>query len=209
MLSPKRSKVSLIGSGALLFSLSLLPFGTSAQSQGDNASVADAARRAREQKKAIIKPARTLTNDDLPAAPAQPAQPVAAPTGAAETPDADQAKASGESTQPAQAPATVRPVAEPDAKRAEREAALKRAKADLAQAQGELDVIERKAALDSDIFYSKTGYASDTEGKARLDAEAQQISDKKSQVDDLKAKVVALQAELGQPAEPDKPAQPL
>jgi hypothetical protein len=209
MLSPKRSKVSLIGSGALFFSLSLLPFLASAQSQGDNASVADAARRAREQKKAITKPARTLTNDDLPTAPAQRTQPTVAPTGAAETLDADQAEAGGETTPPAKAPATVRPVAEPDAKRSEREAALKRAKADLAQAQGELDVLERKAALDRDTFYSKTGYASDSEGKARLDAEAQQISDKKSQVDDLKAKVVALQAELGQTAEADKPVQPL
>lgn len=209
MLSAKRSRVSLIGSGALLFSLSFWPFGASAQSQGDNASVADAARRAREQKRATHKPARTLTNDDVPAAPAQPAQPVEAATGAAETPDADQAQASGESTAPAKAPPTVRPVGEPDAKRAEREAALKRAKADLAEAQGQLDVLQRKAALDSDTFYSKTGYASDSEGKARLDAEAQQISDKKSQVDDLKAKVVALEAELGQTAEPDKPAQPL
>ena len=209
MLSAKRLKVSLIGSGALLFSLSFWPFAASAQSQGDNASVADAARRAREQKRATSKPVRTLTNDDLPAAPAQPALPVAAATGAAETPDADQAQASGEGTAPAKAPPAVRPGGEPDAKRAEREAALKRAKADLAEAQGQLDVLQRKAALDSDTFYSKTGYASDSEGKERLDAEAQQISDKKSQVDDLKAKVVALEAELGQAAEPDKPAQPL
>src|SRR5262245_6634687 len=200
MLSRKRSKFSVIASGALLCSLGLLPFVASAQSQGDNASVADAARRARAQKKAVAKPARTLTNDDLPAAPSESAQPVVAPTGAAETPDTDLAKAAGESTRPAKAPAAVGPVAEPDAavrKRAETEAALKQAKADLAEAQGKLDVLQRKAALDSDTFYSKTGYASDSEGKARLDALAQQISDKKSQVDALKAKVVALQAELG------------
>ena len=209
MLSRKRSKVSVIGSGALLCSLGLLPFVASAQSQGDNASVADAARRARAQKRAVTKPARTLTNEDLPS---EPAQPVVAPTGAAETPDKDLAKAAGESTGPAKAPAAVRPVAEPDAavrKRAETEGALKQAKADLAEAQGKLDVLQRKAALESDTFYSKTGYASDSEGKARLDALAQQISDKKSQVDALKAKVVALQAELGQAAEADKPAQPL
>jgi hypothetical protein len=66
MLSPKPSKVSLIGSAALLVSLGLWPFLASAQSQGDSSSVADAARRAREQKRAAAKPARTLTNDDLP-----------------------------------------------------------------------------------------------------------------------------------------------
>src|SRR5262245_51914809 len=165
MLSRKRSKFSVIASGALVCTLGLLPFVASAQSQGDNASVADAARRARAQKKAITKPARTLTNDDLPAAPPEPAQPAVPAKGAAETPDTDQAKAAGESTLPAKAPAAVRPVAEPDAavrKRAETEAALKRAKADLAEAQGELDLLQRKAALDSDTFYSKTGYASDT-----------------------------------------------
>jgi hypothetical protein len=103
------------------------------------------------------------------------------------------------------------PSAEADAagKRAETEAALKRVKAELAQAQGELDVLQRKAALDSDSYYSKTDYARDSEAKARLDADAQQINDKKAQVDNLKAKIAALQAELGEAAEPDKPAQPL
>ena len=75
--------------------------------------------------------------------------------------------------------------------------------------QSELDILERKAVLDGDAFYSKTDDARDTEGKARLDAGAQQVKDKKSQVDDLKVKVAALQAELGETAEADKPSQPL
>jgi len=70
-------------------------------------------------------------------------------------------------------------------------------------------VLQRKASLDSDSFYAQTNYARDTDGKARLDAEAQQVNDKKSQVEDLKAKVAALQAQLGDSAEPEKPAQPL
>src|SRR5260370_2948749 len=51
--------------------LSGLSSATWAQSQSDPApSVAEAARRAREKKKENAKPVRTLTNDDLPAAPA-------------------------------------------------------------------------------------------------------------------------------------------
>jgi hypothetical protein len=204
MLSPKPSKVSLIGSAALLVSLGLSPFWASAQSQGDNASVADAARRAREQKKAAAKPARTLTNDDLQSVLAEPAAPAAARSGAEEAADAGQAKTEGDGAAPL---APSEPGAEAEAakkKGAKIEAALKQAKAELSEAQAELDVLERKAALDSDVFYSKTGYASDSEGKARLDAQAQQVGEKKRQVDDLKAKLAALEAALGQAADPEK-----
>jgi hypothetical protein len=216
MLSPKPSNRSLIASAALVVSLGLSPFLAAAQSQGDNASVADAARRAREQRKAAAKPVRTLTNDDLPSVAAEPGVSAPAIGAAGETAPADQAKTDQAKTdQPktegassdrdlAAAPA---PVADSDAanrKRAKLAAAWKRAKAELSQAQGELDVLERKAVLDSDTFYSKTDYASDSEGKARLDAEAGQINQKKSEVDGLKAKLAELEAALGQAAEPEK-----
>ncbi len=71
----------------------------------------------------------------------------------------------------------------------------------LATALSELDIMQRKAALDSDSYYSKTDYESDKEGKANLDAEAQQISEKKQAVDELKARVAELQALVGDQAE--------
>src|SRR5262245_32480122 len=111
MLSPRPSKVSLIGSAALLVSLGLWPFLASAQSQGDNASVAEAARRAREQKKAAVKPARTLTNDDLPSVLAEPATPGAARSGAEEAADDGQAKTEGDDA----APPAPEPAAEAEA----------------------------------------------------------------------------------------------
>jgi len=72
-----------------------------AQSQDGSApSVAEAARRAREQKKTAAKPVRTLTNDDLPAAPVSGANAAEALVNrakaegnAAETSDANQAQA--------------------------------------------------------------------------------------------------------------------
>lgn len=197
----------LFGTATVMF---LLPVWASAQSQSST-SVADAARRSREQKKNAAKPARTLTNDDLPADPNSSVPPA---TAAAPTPDgatSDQAKpeAAAAATAKATAPTeTVGQTEDSSKKRARIEAALKQAKAELSQAQNELDVLQRKSVLDSDAFYSKTDYARDTDGKARLDADAQQVNDKKSQVDDLKTKVAALQAELGEAAEAEKPAQP-
>jgi hypothetical protein len=183
--------------------------GAIAQSQGDSTqSVAEAARRAREQKKNAAKPVKTLTNDDLPAAPAAAAT-EANRAGAARTP-ADSAAAApsndGGRTEPV-------PPNEEKAKlkKAEDAAALERAKKELATSVAELDVMQRKAALDSDSYYSKTGFAGDTAGKANLEAEAQQISDKKQAVEALKALIAELQAAIGEPpaAQPDKNTPPL
>jgi len=198
MLSPKLSKISLIGPAAVLLSLALWPPLASAQSQDDHGSVAEAARRAREQKKAAAKPARTLTNDDLPSSPAESVAP------AGQAGNADQTKTVGEQAAP---PAEAEPVGDEEAarrKRAKLEAALEQAKAELGESSGAFDVLKRQAALDADTFYSKTDYASDDQGKAKLEAQAQQVNEKKSQVDTLKAKVAALEAALRQAAEPQK-----
>ena len=206
MWSLRPSKLRLIGWAAVFLSASFLPSAVSAQSQSDNTSVAEAARRAREQRKNQTKPTRTLTNDDLPSARAESAQPAGARTVSdeADAPASDQAKPGAEA-----APVKGAPAEQADAagqKRAQIEAALKRAKVELAEAQSELDVLQRKAALDHDAYYSKTDYARDTEGKAKLDRDTQQLNDKKSQVEALKAKVAALQAELGETPEPEKPS---
>ena len=107
---------------------------------------------------------------------------------------------------PAAAPASEEQAKQ---KKAENVAKLEHAKKELAQAQGELDVMQRKAVLDSDSFYSKTGFASDKDGKAALDSEAQQINDKKQAIEALKAKIAELQALVDESATPaddkDKP----
>ena len=173
---------------------------TCAQSQSDSApSVAEAARRAREKKKENAKPVRTLTNDDLPAAPAGDVATGTAtlpPAAKGEDAVAPAANDDGEKKPPASAN---------DEKVKQRKeynsAALERAKKQLAQLLSELDIMERKAVLDSDSYYTKTDYASDKQGKANLDAEAQQISDKKQAADELKARVAELQAMLGDSTE--------
>ena len=173
-----------------------------AQSQDDSApSVAEAARRAREKKKTAAKPVRTLTNDDLPAAPASGANAAEAQVNPAKA--EDNAAAASDANQAQTAPVNDEKTRE---KNAENAAALEQAKKELAQAQHELDVTQRKAALDSDAYYSKPDFANDKDGKANLDAEAQQISDKKQAVETLKARVAELQALVGEAPslEPDK-----
>jgi len=178
----------------------------SLQSPSDNApSVAEAARRAREQKKNSSKPVRTLTNDDLPAAPAPGANGAVEPATSAAT-DENTVSATGEGNP---APAHVESDESSKQKKAENAAKLERARKELAQAQSELDVMQRKLILDSDSYYSKTDFASDKDGKAALDAEAQQINDKKQAVEALKAKVADLEALVGEtttpPADKDQP----
>jgi len=187
-MSSQKNHYPLVAFAAACLLLTGLSSATRAQSQADSApSVAEAARRARAKKKENAKPARTLTNDDLPAAPAgDVANGAVAPT----------ANEGGEKKPTAAAN-------DEQAKQmtAENAAALERAKKLLATALSELDIMQRKAALDSDSYYSKTDYESDKEGKANLDAEAQQISDKKQAVEELKARVAELQALVGDEAE--------
>ena len=146
-------------------------------------SVADAARKAREQKKAAAaKPKKVITDDDLPAA--KPGDITIVGQGQTETP----AAAAGDG---AAEPAAN--VADAAKKAADEDAEAARLKAQVAQAEKELDLLQREHALDSDAYYSKTNYASDTAGKAKLDAEKQQISDKQQEVDRLKTRLAAVQ----------------
>ncbi|HVH50035.1 MAG TPA: hypothetical protein VM781_00090 [Candidatus Bathyarchaeia archaeon] len=191
--------IALATAGLLLFVWS---GAANAQSQSDSApSVAEAARRAREQKKESGKPVRTLTNDDLPPAPAGDA---ARDT----TANSDDAGAATPAVNQGGEKKAAAPANDEQAKRlkANNAAALERAKKQLAQFESELDIMQRKAALDSDSYYSKTDFASDTAGKASLDAEAQEIDAKKQDIEDLKARIVELQAMVGETTEtqPDK-----
>jgi hypothetical protein len=183
----------------MVLSLALVAAPSPAQSQSENSSVADAARRARERKKNAQKPVRTLTNDDLPQARGENLQPATPPSGDESNSAGKVAeRSSGEKTDSLK----TSPEKDDIQKKAAMEAEWKRAKAELAQAQSELDLLQRKAALDKDSFYSQTNFSSDTAGQTRLEAEARQVMDKKSQVEELKAKIASLQAELGKPLEP-------
>jgi uncharacterized coiled-coil protein SlyX len=186
---------------AALFSVPIF-----AQSQDEQSpSVADAARRAREQKKKSEKPARVINDDNLKPAPgptnppdlqtAKAAAPVAAP------PEAGPAA-------PAAPPAEAAPPEKKESSDNSAEAASM--KAQLEGLQKELDLLQREVPLARDNFYSKADYAHDTTGKAKLDALMQQVTDKQQDVEGLKARLATLLEQLAkeQPASAEKPTTP-
>ena len=89
---------------------------------------------------------------------------------------------------------------------------LKTLKEELAKAQEDLELSQRESALLQDTVYSNPDYQHDTAGKAKLDALQQQISDKQQKVDEVKARLAALEeAQSHQIAETppvEKPAEP-
>src|SRR6266481_6863177 len=160
-------------------------------------SVAEAARRARDQKKKHEKPGRVIDDDNLK---------TADPTG---PPDLQTAKAwspgAAEAATPA-SPATPSAGAAPEKKKdsgaKSAEALLMKAK--LEALEKELDLLERELPLERHNYYTKPDYQHDTAGKAKLDALQQQITDKQQEVDTLKTRLAALMEQLTreQPASP-------
>jgi hypothetical protein len=216
--------VSLRLAIAAIFAAAVLPMTTLAKSQDSPAeSVADAARRAREQKKAAAKqPAPVITDDTLKqsAPPAQtanapvPAQsPEAAPApprAPAAEPAADSSGAPGVSA--AAAPA-VKPTPAANAgdtdQKAKDSAELAALKQQVADALKELELLQRELPLQQDTYLSNPDHSHDLAGKAKLDAILEQITDKQQAVDALKTQLAALQASsTTAPAAPIAPPQP-
>jgi len=170
----------------VVLSAPLHPAAAFAQSQ-DTQSVAEAARRAREQKKAQAKPAKVITEDDVkPAAQSNPAT--------AASPDA--ATASGTPVPPASSAASASAASSspaPDAKDQKDSKEVTELKAQIKQAQGDLELLQREQSLEQDKYYSNTDYARDTAGKAKLDALKQQVSDKRQELERLKSRLAELQ----------------
>jgi hypothetical protein len=186
----------------LVLAATLLPATVFAQSQ-DSQSVAEAARRARAQKKNTEKPPKVITDETLdvkkgdvqnataeqpkiPGAPETQAQPAAGP-------------ANAQGGAPADASAAQPPKnASEDARAALKERVALKEK--IKEAQTDLDLQQREYQLDQESYYSTPDYAKNTSGKEKLDAMKQQISDKQQELDQLKARLAAL------PVAPETPA---
>jgi len=198
-----RSIVLRLAVPALLAAASL-PGAVFSQSQ-DSQSVADAARKAKEQKKAPEKPAKVFTDDDVKPASATPASGGAqaststATSTSSAAPAASAANAANPSNAPAEssaAAATSSSAAE-GAKDEKEPKEVKDLRDQLKKLQSDLDWLQRELRLDMDAYYSKPDYAGDTAGKQKLDDETQKVSDKQQEVDSLKAKLADLLQSLG------------
>jgi len=176
-----------------LLAATLLPSAAFAQSQ-DSQSVAEAARRARAQKKNTEKSPKVITDETLDVK-----------KGDVQNATAEQPKIPGTPETSAQ-PAVAQPpknASEDDKARA----ALKERvalKEKIKEAQSDLDLQQREYKLDEESFYSSPDYAKNTSGKEKLDAMKQQITDKQQELDQLKARLAALPPQEGA-ATPPKP----
>ena len=175
-----------------LLTAALLPAAAFPQSQ-DSQSVAEAARRAREKKKTEAKPVKVITDETLDVKkgdvqsavaeePRMPGAPEPSPQSANNAPGTNAGSSS---------------TATKDSEEEKLKKELAALKGQLKQAQSDLDLLQREYRLDQDTFYSNTNYASDTAGKQKLDDEKQQISEKREEVERLKAKLADLQQALG------------
>jgi hypothetical protein len=161
------------------------------QSQ-DSQSVAEAARRAREKKKDSTKPAKVITDDTLDVKKEDVQSAVAEEPKIAGAPAAANQSANG----------TANPAAGDAKTQAANDERLKKeiaaVKERLKDGLGDLDLLQRENRLDQDTYYSEPNFAGDTAGKQKLDDEQQKMSDKRKEIDRLKAKLADLQKSLGE-----------
>lgn len=182
-----------------LLAAALLPAAAFAQSQ-DSESVAEAARRTREKKKAQAKPpAKVITDDTLDVKKGDVQSATAEQLRIPGTPEASAQAASSTANAPAAAAAANSSAMQaPKDGKEPKEVTDLREK--LKQAESDLDLLNREYRLDQDAYFSKPDYANDTAGKQKLDDEKVQISDKQQEVDRLKAKLADLLQLLGLPS---------
>lgn len=64
----------------------------------------------------------------------------------------------------------------------------------LDEAEQQLNLLQRQFDLDQNAYYSKTNYAADSAGKAKIDAELQQVQNLQSEIERLKDELAASQA---------------
>lgn len=201
-----RRQNSLCLAFALLFAASLLAPLTPAQSQDNQTdSVAEAARKARAQKKPNDKPAPVITDDIL-----KPSNATAAQSQPGATASSDAATSNASTSAGAQGTSEGADKSASSEDKAKADAELARMKEQVAEAQKALDLAKRELALEQDNLYSKTDYQTDTAGKAKVDGLSQQVTDKQQGLEDLKTRLAELQskADAQAPASEPPPSSP-
>ena len=185
----------IIRTSILLFAAaSFVTLGVRAQ---DEPSVADAARRAREQKQASAKPSSVITNDTLRPAPAAAAAPSVPPAEASAT----STQASTEAAESAEAKAS-----ETDDEAEQKKRDIAKLKEEITQKQQQLKFLKSDLALKQDTFYSNPDHPHDADGKNKLDSMKSDIKQAEDELAALQAKLSGLGPAAE--AEPKPPSRP-
>jgi hypothetical protein len=171
--------------------LGLSAIGAAAQDPADT-SVADAARRAQLQKKSA-KSAKVITNDTLPATPQQGSKSLTE-TPPAPSPDAATQPAMSTEAAPATtgSPASSGTASSDPVDKAQSSPEATSLKQQIADQQKEVELLMRLHALDQEAFLSNPDHAKDPQGKAKLDAQQEEIHAKVAEVARLKEKLASI-----------------
>ena len=204
---PIVKKVSC-GIFVLAVSTMMLPgmFAQSAQDQpaadSHSQSIAEAARRSREQSKSATKPSKVITDDDLDRKNIKPGAQgltVDAPAKLETTPPTADSVAAAASSPSAVPDAATAAAATDDPE-------IAKLKESIATAEKDADLSRRELALEQDTFLSNADHEHDPAGKARLAALQQEIDSKQQDIDRLKMRLAAMQELHHVPAAPAKPS---
>jgi hypothetical protein len=180
--------------------------------QQQQASIAETARRNREQKKSHPPATHSWDNDNIPTNPNE-----LSVVGSPAAPPADENAPSARADNAAGAPAGAQnagaaPPSGDAAKEANNQAAVRSeldsAKDHLKTLMTNLDILSRQYTLDQQQYYSKPNYSSDRDGQERLNREQSDVEAKRQEVAEAQKKVDELQANLGPPSSPQPPQNP-
>jgi hypothetical protein len=170
-------------------------------------SVADAARRSREQKKNAARQARVISNEDLDTEyfiPGQEGLNLGVPAGlkreARSTGDVAAAEAASQTATSANKESRRKGKDSEEA--AAEDAEIARLKGQIAEAEEHLKWQQRELSLDQDTVYSNPNYTDFKTGKAKLDAEQQQINQRQQEIEALKASLAVVQERRKQTGRP-------
>jgi len=156
-------------------------------------ALAAAAKAAREAKKDQTKPARVWNDDTIPKS-------NGAISVVGQTPADDSANAAAATGDAANAasPATGAGggAAAGAGNQRALETSIQNAKDKLATTKVDLDLLQRTYTLDSQMYYIKPDYASNTDGAAKLKDEQDQIAAKQQEMDEEQKKIDDMEAEL-------------
>ncbi len=184
----------------LAFALVAISLGSIHAVAQDAPSVAEAARRARQQKQESAKPARVIDNDSLPAAPAT-SSPATAPAPASDSSSAPAAANASDSSASGTSGVNA-------ADEEEKKAQIEALKQEIADKKERINLQQREMALAQDTYLSNPDHEHDTAGKSKLDSMQSDLSQLQAQLTDLQAKLAALgpSPETKTPETPKPPA---
>jgi hypothetical protein len=174
-----------------------------------NQTPAEAARKAREQKKADTKAAHVWDNDNI-AAPANAIE-VVGPDANAPAPDANAAAAAADQT----AAATASGLSPQEAAHVMQ--AIKEAQDKIDELKKDINLNQRAYDLDAQMFYGKPDFKEDKDGQKSINGEKAALDDKKQQLRATQQMLAELQTKIGvspakvpetKPAPPPKPVPP-